>query len=536
MAAQKNSERPTAPIKKTEPLKQKHLREQEVMFPEKVQPGNPVALLDAIAAISSPLSTQKVAQVAAQQVVLFSEADVCTFSRWDSQDNTIALWAEYHRGDDLASPVSFLPYPASDYPTTELVLRFAKPVKLHIKDPTLHEGERLVMKGLGASALLMLPLEAQGKVIGLIEVFENSTERDFTVEEIANIQVIAEHAGIALERGILLEEAKRQAAHLEIIRQASIKLTSSLDRQQVFQAILQSALQLSPDALDAHIFTIQDGEILYGASLWADNTQGPAYKKVRKGGLTDTVATTGKFMAIERVDLHPLYKDSEWIKNGWKGSIIGLPLKTGAQTVGVMNIAYRAKQEFTEERLRLLGLLSDQAAIAIYNASLHDFVKHQAITDPLTALANRRAFNDRLDEEIRRSKRYEHPFTLVMMDINSFKQVNDTFGHPVGDETLQEVAACLMNSARDTDFVARYGGDEFALILPETEKERAAILVEKICNNLSNWGMPWPQHDTMVNLQAAAGAASYPEDAQTAESLIALADIELYRQKHKIQS
>lgn len=536
MAAQKNSERPTEPIKKTEPLKQKYLREQDLMFPEKVQPGNPVALLDAIAAISSPLETHKVAQVAARQVVLFSEADVCTFSRWDSQDNTITLWAEYHRGDDLASPVSYLPYPASDFPTTEQVLRFAKPVKLHVKDPTLHEGERLVMKGLGASALLMLPLEAQGKVIGLIEIFEKSPEREFLADEVANIQVLAEHAGIALERSLLLEAANRQAAQLEIIRQASIKLTSSLDRQQVFQAMLQSALQLSPDALDAHIFTIQDGEIVYGSSLWANNKPGPAYKKVRKGGLTDRVATTGEIIAIERVDIHPLYKDSEWTRDGWKGSIIGLPLKTGAQTIGVMNIAYRAKQDFTEERLRLLGLLSDQAALAIYNASLHDFVKHQAITDPLTSLPNRRAFDDRLDEEIRRSKRYEHPFTLVMMDLNNFKQVNDSFGHPVGDETLKEVAACLMTSARDTDFVARYGGDEFALILPETGKESAAILVEKICNNLSAWDMPWPQHDTLVNLHAAAGTASYPEDAQTAEALIELADLELYRHKHTIRS
>ena len=505
------------------------------MFPEKVQPGNPVALLDAIAAISSPLETQKVAQAAAKQVVLFSEADVCTFSRWDSQENTIALWAEYHRGDELASPVSYLPYPASDYPTTEQVLRFAKPLKLHIKDTTIHEGERLVMKGLGASALLMLPLEAQGKVIGLIEVFENSSERDFSVEEITNIQVLAEHAGIALERSLLLEEAKRQAAQLEIIRQASIKLTSSLDQMQVFQAILQSALQLSPDALDAHIFTIQDGELLFGASMWANGKQGPAFKKVRKGGLTDTVATTGKIMAIERVDVHPLYEKSEWIKNGWKGSIIGLPLKTGTQTVGVMNVAYRAKQEFSEERLRLLGLLSDQAALAIHNAFLHDFVKHQAITDPLTSLANRRAFNDRLDEEIRRSKRYEHPFTLVMLDINGFKAVNDTFGHPIGDKTLQEVATCLINSVRDTDFISRYGGDEFALILPETSKDSAAMLIENIRRNLSSWDMPWPQHDSLVNLQAAAGAACYPDEAITAEALIEKADAELYRQKNKIR-
>ncbi|MBN2044791.1 MAG: diguanylate cyclase [Anaerolineales bacterium] len=531
----KNSERSTEPLKATEALKPENLRDQEIFFPEKPQPGNPVALLDAIAAISSPLNTHHVAQAAAQQVVLFSEAEVCTISRWDPQENTVTLWAEYRRGESKASPVAYLPYSASDYPKTEQVLRTGLPIKLHIKDPTLDEGERILMKGLGASALLMIPLEAQGKTIGLIEVFEKQVERDFSVEEIANIRVLAEHAGISLERALLLEEAERRAADLEVIRQASIKLTSSLDQQQVFMAILQSALLLSPDALDAHIFTIQDGEISYGASLWADGKPGPAYKRVRKGGLTARVARSGKTIAIEQVDEHPLFKDSEWVKNGWKGAIISLPLKTGTATVGVMNIAYRNKQEFSEDRLRLLGLLSDQAAIAIYNASLHDFVKHQAVTDPLTLLANRRAFSDRLEEEIRRSKRYEHPFTLVILDINGFKAINDTFGHLVGDKVLQQIAVCLMDSVRDTDFVARYGGDEFALILPETSKEQAAVLINKLNHNLRKWKMPWSETNPLLWMSAASGAASFPEDALVSEELIAAADEVLYSRKNHTQ-
>ena len=153
----------------------------------------------------------------------------------------------------------------------------------------------------------------------------------------------------------------------------------------------------------------------------------------------------------------------------------------------------------------------------------------------VSALANRRAFDDRLADEIRRSKRYDHPFTLVMMDINKFKAVNDTFGHLVGDQTLQKVAFCLLNSVRDTDFVARYGGDEFALILPETSKENAAILIEKIRNNLKTCKMPWPENDLSLSIDAASGAASFPEDASTAIDLIAVADQGLYRHKKQNQ-
>ena len=517
----------------TEPLKPRTFEVKSSALPGKPAPDNPVALLDAIAAISTPLETTRVAQVAARQIVLFSEVDVCTISRWDSNENLITLWAEFHRGDDHALPVAHLPYPASDYPFTEKVLKTAAPIRLHMKDPALHEGERILMKSIGATALLMLPLVSQEKTIGLIEVFETGDDRDFSAEEVTNIQVLAEHAGISLERARLLEEAKQHAAELEIIRQASIKLTASLDLSQVFDAILHSALLLSPDALDAHIFTLQDNVLEFGASLWADGRVGPSYKTVREGGLTDSVAKIGKAIPIERVDQHPLYANSSWIEDGWRGSIIGIPLKIGEEVVGVMNIAYRSRQEFTEDRLRLLGLLSDQAAIAIHNARLHDFVKHQAITDALTGVANRRAFNGQLEEEIRRSKRYGHNFSLLILDLDGFKAVNDTFGHLIGDRTLQMVADCLKRTIRETDFLSRYGGDEFALILPETDREQAGTLVEKINLSIAQCHMPWPEGENISCIKVSSGIASFPVDAETADYLITLADTELYRRKNK---
>jgi diguanylate cyclase (GGDEF)-like protein len=526
MAARKKKK--TDPI--TQPTDRSKINLEKDQVSASAQPGNPIALLDAIAAISSPLEATRVAQVAAHQIMRFSDSDLCTISRWDAEENLVTLWAEFHRGSSQAAAVPFLPYPASDYPVTEQVLRTGQTVKLRINDPTLHEGERILMKSLEARVLLMLPLVSQEKTIGLIEVFETSARDDFSPEEVANIQVLAKHAGISLERASLLEEAKTHAADLEIIRQASLKLTSSLEQNQVLTEILKAALELSPDALDAHIFTVQEGELVFGASLWANGKAGPSYKQVRKGGLTDNVASSGEVMAIERVEDHPLFKNSEWTKKGWKGSIIGLPLKTGNAVVGVMNIAYRARQDFTEDRMRMLGLLGDQAAIAIYNARLHDLVKQQAITDPLTGLANRRAFNDRLDEEIQRSNRYQHSFSLLILDLDGFKSVNDTYGHIVGDKTLQEAANCLQSIVRETDFLARYGGDEFALILPETTKANALALIPKINQKLTDCPMPWPDN-RVPKLRVSTGIANFPEDGATADMLISLADSTLYQAK-----
>jgi diguanylate cyclase (GGDEF)-like protein len=389
------------------------------------------------------------------------------------------------------------------------------------------------MKGMGAKSMLMLPLVAHDQTIGLIELFEVAQDRAFSDEEIINIQVLVKHAGLSLERARLLGEAKQQAIELEIIRLASLNLTASLDKERVYNAILESALRLSPHALDAHIFTYQDGELAYAASKWAHGAIGPVWKNVRPGGLTATVAAKEKFVVIERVDNHPLYKDSAWVREGWKGSIIGLPLKAGPQLVGVMNIAYKTRQKFSEDRLRVLGLLVDQAAIAIMNARLHDLVKHQATTDPLTGLANRRAFTDQLDDEIRRSSRYNHPFALLLLDLDGFKAVNDNFGHPTGDITLQKVATCLQNSIRDTDFLARYGGDEFAMILPETKKAQVFSLVGKIDEALTRCEMPWTKSGNPQKVSLSVGISSYPDEARDAQSLIAKADVELYRHKQK---
>lgn len=504
-------------------------------FPKKdtISQGDANALLDAVAAISAPLEVHRVAEEVARQIVHFSKADICAISRWDAEEDTILLWAEYQRGSEQPSQIPHLSYKASDYPVTQKVLMSAEPKQMRLDNPTLDEGERILMKGMGAKSLLMLPLVAHEQNIGLIEIFEVAQDRAFSETEIINIQVLAKHAGISLERARLLAEAKQQAVELEIIRRASLNLTASLDKQRVFDEILKSALQLSPYALDAHIFTYESGALSFAASRWADGKKGPEWRTVRPGGLTASVASSGKPLVIERVETHPLYKNTAWVQNGWRGSIIGLPLESGSQLVGVMNIAYKTRQRFSEDRLRLLGLLTDQAAIAIMNARLHDMVKHQATTDPLTGLANRRAFDEYLQDEIRRSSRYDHPFSLLILDLDGFKAVNDTYGHLTGDLTLQLVANCLSEMIRDTDFLARYGGDEFALILPETKKNQADSLAKKISESLKHCKMPWDQSGSSQRVSLSVGIASYPDEAGDALSLISKADTELYLQKQK---
>ena len=137
-------------------------------------------------------------------------------------------------------------------------------------------------------------------------------------------------------------------------------------------------------------------------------------------------------------------------------------------------------QQFSEADMSTLISLADQAGVAIENVFLHERAKRLAITDGLTGIWNRRYFQMQFEQEMERSVRFRRPFTLVLLDIDDFKAINDTYGHQRGDSVLIELAARVKGGIRDIDVVARYGGEEFALILPETDGEGGRRLSEKI--------------------------------------------------------
>jgi diguanylate cyclase (GGDEF)-like protein len=247
----------------------------------------------------------------------------------------------------------------------------------------------------------------------------------------------------------------------------------------------------------------------------------------RENGLTYTVARSGSIIQIPNMRESPIYAGTP---ESWQGSIVGFPLKFGDQVVGVMNIGHKTPNAFSENQLRILRLLSSHAAIGIINARLHMLVGKQARTDPLTGLYNRRMFNHAIREEIRRSERYHHVFCLGMLDLNQFKKVNDQFGHPIGDTILKKVADCFADNIRKTDFLARYGGDEFALIMPETGLIDAQVLSKRLQESISSSDFNLPPQ-AQVQITASIGIATFPQDGTDIESLVAAADRALYRDK-----
>jgi diguanylate cyclase (GGDEF)-like protein len=196
-----------------------------------------------------------------------------------------------------------------------------------------------------------------------------------------------------------------------------------------------------------------------------------------------------------------------------------------------MTLAHPETNAFSEDEIRFLRLLGDQAAVAIENARLHDLVNQQAHTDTLTGLPNRRALEEQFEKELHRSLRYNHNFSLVIIDIDSFKTINDRYGHPAGDEFLKQLSTQMKKSLRSMDFLVRYGGDEFALLLPETNAEAAKQIANRLEKAVRSFEFPVGEENLSVTISF--GCATYPEDGETLQALMDTADQRLYMAKKK---
>lgn len=205
------------------------------------------------------------------------------------------------------------------------------------------------------------------------------------------------------------------------------------------------------------------------------------------------------------------------------------PLDLGDAGAGLLVLGPRMTDAaYDAHDLALLRALSDSTAVALRNADLLDRLRAQAILDPLTGCQNRRGFDQRLASEIARSRRYGRPLTLILLDIDHFKRINDEIGHDGGDEALRRAGAALRSAVRATDTACRYGGEEFALILPETPKPEGALLAERLRALIET--LP-PDGTLFRPMTASIGVAAFAVDALQPADLVRAADQALYRAK-----
>lgn len=327
----------------------------------------------------------------------------------------------------------------------------------------------------------------------------------------------------------LLTILQQQTKELDTLRQLSSKLTANLNLQMVLQMVASEAMDLIENCKTINIFLYDaDSDRLdFGMAMDENGVKSQPFANPRPDGLTFTVAHKREMIIVEDMSRSPLFHSAP---ADWNGSIVGIPLKFQDKIVGVMNISRLATGGFSDLELRLLHLLAEQAAIAISNARLHTLLNHQAYTDPITGLPNRRALDEYLEREIEKARRVLGSFTLVMMDLDNFKQINDAYGHRVGDQILRVTFNYLAQHLRSDDFLARFGGDELTLILSDTDLPNAIAVCKKLAETIANYQVQLTDlKHTSISISG--GIAVYPTHSRTAEGLLRAADEALYRAK-----
>ncbi|MCA9405228.1 MAG: sensor domain-containing diguanylate cyclase [Candidatus Omnitrophica bacterium] len=225
------------------------------------------------------------------------------------------------------------------------------------------------------------------------------------------------------------------------------------------------------------------------------------------------------------------YKNDILFKNFKSEELIIMPLKAKDKVNGliVADNLYTQKS-ISEDDLKIFTMLANQAGLAIENSQLYEMVKHKSHTDSLTSLWNHGYFQNQLDYAVKNTAKGQS-LSIMMIDLDNFKALNDTYGHQTGDVVLKETANILQDSSRESDCVCRYGGEEFAVILPETSKEQAFSIAERIRQRVSQHSFPLNSSERGLQMTLSIGIATYPEDASNKDTLTAMADKAMYISK-----
>ena len=318
---------------------------------------------------------------------------------------------------------------------------------------------------------------------------------------------------------------RQRLSELETLNRSAHALGSSLEYAELLDITARETLAAIPQA-ELVAVALRDGEP--GADFIVDcfdREEGEfARVRARPGeGLSAIVVNQGKPLYVPdlRRGEFKIAGDDAGIRS-W----LGTPITRYEEIVGVLSVQSREPRVFGENQQRVLEAIGAQAGTAIQNARLYEL----ATVDGLTGLFVRRYFDSRLREELERARRYSTEFSVVLLDVDNFKKLNDTYGHGVGDRVLREVAHVMRRNMRGVDIPARYGGEEFAFILPRTGMLDAHAVAERLRHDLSEARIA--ADDKVVRVTASLGLSSFPESgAESADELIKMADTALYRAK-----
>jgi diguanylate cyclase (GGDEF)-like protein len=338
-------------------------------------------------------------------------------------------------------------------------------------------------------------------------------------------------AGSGETVGVALKvTAKRLAILTDVVKTAN----SILEPGKVIELVMEKIRQLIPsEAWSLLMVDEEKNELVFEAALGDKGNDVSSYRLKMGEGVAGWVAQSGKPTIVNDTQKDPRFSGRVDTRTSFATrSILCAPLVSRGRTIGVLEIINKRNGRFTRADLDLVLTLVEPAAIALENAILFQRTEQLTITDDLTKLFNSRYLNVYLSREIKRCKRHGIPLSIIFLDLDGFKSINDQYGHLAGSGTLTEVGLILAEGVRESDILARYGGDEFVAVLPETPASGAIVIAERLRKSIEE-NRFLQSMGLAARISASFGIASYPDHALTPEALIQKADQAMYRVKER---
>ncbi len=445
------------------------------------------------------------------------------FIEADSQDFTTQL-VEPRKGDN---PLSSLRLRGHN-PIVEYLSREQKPLTredlaILPQFRSLWEQEKEEVKS--SEIELFMPLISRDKLIGILALDKKKSGR-YSLEDFNLLKDVTNRVAVSMEKEYLREQLKEREKELSVIYRSSAIMTSSLDIQRIYDSFIQKLKEIVDVSWSA-IVLIEENEIYFLAlsseigSAWQVGERIPT-----KGTATEWVATHRKAVVEPDLAQECKFPTGEYHLRQGVRSIAYLPLIVKDEVIGALIVASCYPSAYSQRHLNLLEQLASQIAMPIENSRLYAKVEQKARIDELTGLLNRRSLDELIASEIGRHSRYGGVFSLIILDLDSFKAYNDNYGHLAGDKLLRQVGGAMKSAIRGADQAFRYGGDEFAILLPQTTIEAAYHVAERTRQRVAS-----AVKAGYIPVTASLGLASWPADGIGADEIIAAADAALYGAK-----
>ncbi|MCX7839689.1 MAG: diguanylate cyclase [Anaerolineae bacterium] len=441
------------------------------------------------------------------------------FYRDEHLEFAASRWADGRKNVEFAAP--------RPHGLTNTVARYGEMIV--ITDPTTHP---LFADAphLQSGAMIGLPLKIGTRVVGVMNVAYRE-KRHFPKSELRTLELLASQAAIAIENARLFDETKQRAERMSVLNEIARAITATLNLPQLYRTIHQQTQRI----LTAEAFFIALYDERYNLIrfpfLYDDGVELPSRQvPLPVSGPVSYVIRTRAPYVVNRPTNHVFQSGTHFGSPDKKAaSAIYVPLMLGTQILGVLSVQSYRENSYRADDVQVLQIIANQAAIALENARLYNEVQQLATIDELTGVFNRRGLFQLAQREVERALRYHRPLAAMMLDIDCFKSLNDTYGHPVGDRVLRSLADRCRENLRTLDIVGRYGGEEFFFILPETRVDEALLVAERLRRAIGE--MRIVSGEDAVSITVSIGVAAMTPDITDLTTLIEHADRALYLAK-----